>query len=163
MRQNLVDIDFAADAVADIEHALDTLDRRFAELIALTPRQRRHLTKMGGNSEAFCRHALQVAQQHPELVPLRFDADGCLRDLRALEHLRPWRNRMTRLYERMTDTETALGSDLMSAALKIYAFLKVAGQREGLDTTKRELAARFARSPRRGSATKGSEPTAGET
>jgi erythromycin esterase-like protein len=163
MRQNLVDIEFAADAVADIEHALDTLDQRFAALVGLTPRQRRHLTKMGGNSEAFCRQALQMAHQHPELMPRSFDNEASLRDLRALEQLRDWRTQLTRLYERMADTETALGSDLMTAALEAYAFLKVAGQREGLDTTKRELATRFARSPRRGSATNGSEPTAGET
>ena len=163
MRQNLVDIAFAADAVVDIERALDTLDTRFAELIALTPRQRQRLTKMGGSSEAFCRQALQVLQQHPERVPQGFDHDGCLRDLRALEHLRPWRNRLTRLYERMADTETALGSDLMTAALKIYAFLKVDGEREGLDTTTKELAARFARPSRRGPAAKGVEPSGEET
>ncbi|CAN7561990.1 hypothetical protein LJR143_003913 [Pseudoxanthomonas sp. LjRoot143] len=162
MRQNLVDIAFAADAVADIEHALDTLDQRFAGLVGLTPRQRRHLTKMGGNSEAFCRRALQTAHQHPELMPRGFDDEACQRDLLALEQLRSWRAQLTRLYERMADTETALGSDLMIAALEAYAFLKVAGQREGLDTTKRELAARFARSPRRGPAVKGAEPPAGE-
>ena len=44
MRQNLVDIHFAAEAVADIERALDTLDARLAELIALTPRQRQRIT-----------------------------------------------------------------------------------------------------------------------
>ncbi len=157
MRQNLVDIAFAADAVADIEHALDTLDQRFDALVGLTPRQRRHLTKMGGNSEAFCRQALQMAHQHPELMPRGFDNEACQRDLRALEQLRNWRAQLTRLYERMADTETALGSDLMTAALEAYAFLKVTGKREGLDTTKRELGARFARSPRRGVAAKGTE------
>lgn len=160
MRQNLVDIAFAADALADIEHALDTLDQRFAVLVGLTPRQRRHLTKMGGNSEAFCRQALQTAHQHPE--PRGFDDEACQRDLLALEQLRSWRAQLTRLYERMADTETALGSDLMTAALEAYAFLKVAGQREGLDTTKRELAARFARSPRRGLVAKRTESPAGE-
>lgn len=84
MRQNLVDIAFAADALADIEHALDTLDQRFAVLVGLTPRQRRHLTKMGRNSEAFCRQALQTAHQHPEPMPRGFDDEACQRDLLAL-------------------------------------------------------------------------------
>jgi hypothetical protein len=162
MRQNLVDLSFAAEAVEDIERALDTLDVRFAPLIALTPRQRQRLTKMGSNSEAFCRQALQLVQQHPGLVPRDFDEAACLRDLHALEHIRQWRTRFTRLYERMADTETALGSDLMVAALKAYAFLKVAGDSEGLDTARSELAARFARSSRRHAA-KGTEPPASES
>lgn len=160
MRQNLVDIHFAAEAVADIERALDTLDTRFAELVALTPRQRRHLTKMGNNSQAFCLHALQVMQQNAGLMPRDFDTDSTTRDLEALEQLRPWRMRIAHLHQRMSDTETALGSDLMVAALQAYAFLKVAGTREGLDRARRELAARFARPSRRAVATTATEPAA---
>jgi hypothetical protein len=155
MHQNLVDLSFVADAVADIERALETLDARLAELVALTPRQRRHLTKMGNNSEGFCVKALELAQQYPGLMPRDFDHASVMRDLTALEQLRPWRMRIAHLHQRMADTETALGSDLMTAALKIYALLKVAGEREGLDKTKKELAVRFARPSRRGSVAKG--------
>mgnify|MGYP003622864777 CR=1 FL=1 len=129
MRQNLVDLSFAAEAVEDIERALDTLDLRLAELVGLTPRQRRHLTKMGNNSEAFCRQALQLAQQHASLMPRDFDEAAC-------------------------DTETALGSDVMVAALQVYAIFKITGDREGLDGGITDLAARFARPSRRASAKK---------
>ena len=63
MRQNLVDIHFAAEAVADIERAVDTLDARLADLIALTPRQR--ITKMGNSSRGFCERALQRHSSAP--------------------------------------------------------------------------------------------------
>ena len=149
MRQNLVDITFKPDAADEIEHALATLETHFAALVALTPAQRRGLLKMGDNSEAFCRQSMHVVQQHPGVLPRAFDLDACLRDLHALDQLRPWLMRVIRLHERLADTETALGSDLMVAALDAYAFLKVAGQGEGLDNIRRELGTRFARPRRR--------------
>jgi hypothetical protein len=150
MRQNLVDLSFAAEAVEDIERALDTLDLRLAELVGLTPRQRRHLTKMGNNSEAFCRQALQLAQQHASLMPRDFDIDGCVRDLEAMDQLFRWRLRIAHLRQRLTDTPTALGSDVMTTTLAIYAVLKAVGAREGVDGEMKELGARFARPSRRG-------------
>lgn len=149
MRQNLVDIHFAAEAVADIERALDTLDARLAELSALTPRQRQRITKMGNTSRGFCLRALQAAQQHAGLMPRDFDLDGCTRDLEAMDQLRPWRQRIAHLHQRLADTETALGSDVMTSTLAIYAVLKAVGAREGVDEQLRLLGARFARPRRR--------------
>lgn len=163
MRQNLVDLSFAAEAVQDIEHALDTLDARFAQLVALTPRQRQRLTKMGSNSYAFCQLALQVAQQQPGLMPRDFDPDGSVRDLESLDQLRPWRMRIAHLHQRLADTETALGSDVMVAALQVYGIFKVAGDRAGLDGAMTDLAARFARPSRRNRSEKAKEPVASES
>ena len=55
--------------------------------------------------------------------------------------------RLARLHERAEDTQTALGSDLMTNALEGYAVLKVAGKGEGLDGLRKMLSARFNRSP----------------
>jgi hypothetical protein len=46
MAQNLVDLDFTADALAAIDSALAALEAGFAGLPALTPDQRQGLTKM---------------------------------------------------------------------------------------------------------------------
>lgn len=158
MRQNLVDIDFAADAVADIERALDTLDARFAELIALAPKQRQRITKMGNSSRGFCERALLAAQQCAGLMPRDFDIDGCVRDLDTMDQLFPWRLRIAHLHQRMSDTETALGSDLMAAALKVYAILKVSAEREGVDAAMDALAGRFVRPKRRAARTPFASP-----
>ena len=90
------------------------------------------------------------ATRHPGLALRYCDHEGCTRDLPALERLQPRQARISRLHKRMADTETALGSDLMTAALPAYAFLKVASEREGLGTSRRELVAPCARPPRRG-------------
>ena len=45
--------------------------------------------------------------------------------------------------------EEALGSDVMNGALEGYAFLKIAGKGEGLDSARKALSARFAKAPRK--------------
>lgn len=57
--------------------------------------------------------------------------------------------RIEKLYEKMRDSQLALGSDLMTGSLEGYAFLKVAGKGEGLDAARQALSARFSRGPRK--------------
>ena len=60
--------------------------------------------------------------------------------------LRPLVQRLQRLSERATDTEFALGSDVMAASLQAYELLKVAGKNQGLESLRKELGALFAKS-----------------
>ena len=104
---------------------------------------------MGDKSEAFCRQAVTVLSDNAQVLPRNFDVDAYRADLAALDALRPRLARVQRLYERMADSEMALGSDLMVASLEGYALLKVAGRGEGLDALRQSLGARFDRKRRR--------------
>ncbi|RYG13928.1 MAG: hypothetical protein EON92_03905 [Burkholderiales bacterium] len=146
MSQNLIDLTYTADALATLDATLESLERQFAGLLALNTDQRRHLTKMGDKSEAFCRQTVDVLGQNTGLLPRNFDYEGLRRDMETLDALRPRLMRLTRLHERASDTEMALGSDVMTQSLEGYAFLKVAGKNEGLDHARRALSARFTRS-----------------
>ncbi len=70
------------------------------------------------------------------------------RDLTALDALGPRMMRITKLQQRLVDTEMALGSDLMVAAYEGYAYLKVAGKGEGLDQLRKMMGERFNHGPR---------------
>ena len=59
--------------------------------------------------------------------------------------MRPRLHRLQRLAERAQDSETALGSDVMSLVLEGYALLKVAGRNQGLEALRRELGSRFSK------------------
>jgi hypothetical protein len=148
MPQNRISLTLAADAVSDIQAAIATMEHHLTGLIGLTVEERRELTKMGDKSEAFCRAAMLTLGNHPDVLPRSFDLDGYRADLAALDMLRPLLNRLQRLYERMVDSEMALGSDVMVGSLEGYAHLKVAGAGEGLDTLKEALGARFDRKRR---------------
>ena len=149
MTQNLVSLRLATDDLTAIEAALDSLEQRLTGLVGLTPDERRQLTKMGDKSEAFCRQAVTVLAENAQVLPRNFDVDAYRADLVALDALRPRLARVQRLYERMADSEMALGSDLMVASLEGYALLKVAGRGEGLDALRQSLGARFDRKRRR--------------
>ena len=143
MSQNIVDIAFDAVELAEIDSALSVLDDKFSRLIALEPQRRKRLHKMGTKSEAFCRLAIEIMSGNPGILPVRFDLAAVQRDLAAWDALRPRRIRMLRLFERMMDTEMALGSDMMANSVEAYAFLRVSGKSAGLDALRKQLAVRF--------------------
>jgi len=145
MPQNLISYQLTSADLAAVDGALKTLEDRLASLIDLTPVQRRTLVKMGDKSEAFARKAVEVLNNNPNVLPGNFDLAELRRDLAGFDQLRSRLMRVARIHERMADSHSALGSDVMSATLEGYAFLKVAGQGEGLDAARKALAVRFSR------------------
>jgi len=143
MSQNIIDITFEEAALADIDGALATLNAQFGGLVALDPVKRRRLHKMGDKSEAFCRLAVDVLTSNPQILPPTFDLAALQRDVAALDALRARTVMVMRLYQRMLDTEMALGSDIMSNSVEGYQLLKLAGKSGGLDTLRKQLSVRF--------------------
>ncbi len=148
MSQNLVSLVLNADQLAAIDGALATLEQNLSGLIALQPSQRRELYKMGEKSEQFGRQTLNVLSNNPQIVPPSLGLAEAQQDLAALDALRPRLQRMKQMVERGEDTETALGSDIMSTALEGYGLLKVSGHHQGLDGLRQELSSRFAKGRR---------------
>jgi hypothetical protein len=143
MSQNMISMDLDATQWAAVDGALTTLERELSGMAALTPDQRMRLIKMGDKSEAFCRQALDVMGENPGVLPGNLDMAEVRRDLATHDALRPRLVRLTRLLEKANDTDMALGSDVMSAALEGYAFLKIAGKGEGLHGLRKVLSQRF--------------------
>lgn len=148
MAQNIVSLQLNPEQLAQAEQAIATLEQALSALVSLAPAERRRLTKMGQKSEVFCRQALKVLEQNPQVVPPSLDLAGAQADLAALDQLGPLLDRLQRLAERGSDTEMALGADVMDAALEGYSLLKVSGRQQGLDGLRRELSTRWARGPR---------------
>ena len=145
MNQNLISISFDDSDVATLDNAIGALESTLTNLIDLRSDQRRTLTKMGDKSEAFCRQALNVLAQNPQVVPTGLDLAEAQRDLVALDVLRSRTARLRQLVGRLEDTELALGSDVMTAALDGYALLKVLGKGSGLEALRNEVGLRFAK------------------
>ena len=143
MSQNMISISFTPDDLAQVDAALTQLEQSLTVLIALTPDERRELHKMGDKSEAFCRQTVSLMAQNPTLIPPSLDVAEAQRDLAALESLRPRTQRLSRLMSRLEDSETALGSDLMTFATSGYALLRIAGKGQGLDAALGNVSARW--------------------
>ncbi|MFY9459839.1 hypothetical protein [uncultured Aquabacterium sp.] len=145
MGQNLISLDLNEAELAAIDAALSTLEEQLGGLIDLDAEQRRSLPKMGDKSEAFCRQTLNLLAQNPQLVPPGLGLDDARRDLAHLDVLRSRTNRLRQLVGRAEDSEIALGSDVMRAALEGYALLKLMGKGSGLETLRQDIGARFGR------------------
>ena len=145
MAQNIISLSFTDADLTTIDEGLAVLEQKLAPLTGLSPDVRRGLVKMGDKSEAFCRETLMVLAQNTRLFPPSFDLADAQNDLAHLDKLRPRAARLRRLLERTDDGETALGSDVMSAALEGYAMLKVSGKGAGLDGLQQGMSARFTR------------------
>lgn len=149
MAQNLLSLTLSDEDVSAVNTALADIETRLSGLIALDNDTRRQITKMGGKSEAFVRQTLTVLRQNPDIVPPALGLAEAQADLVALDRLRPLLHRLQRLVERASDSEMALGSDLMTVSLEGYGVLKVSGRMRGLEGAAEALSARFARTTRR--------------
>ena len=139
MTQNLVSLHLTAAEIAAIEAALTTLENAFKLFIELSADDKRGLARMGDKSEAFCRQTLIVLAQNQQMLPPSFDLAEAENDLTSLDQLRPLIARLRQLMAKADDTETALGSDILSAALEGYAFAKIAGKGAGLETLREAM------------------------
>ena len=148
MSQNLVSLTLSDTQLSTIDQCLGDMEAQLTDLIAMNTAQRRSLARMGDKSETFCRQTINVLAQNPQIVPPSLKLAEAQADLAALDRLRPRLQRLLRLTERASDTEIALGSDVMNAALQGYALLRVAGKNQGLEGLRKELGSRFIKSPR---------------
>lgn len=148
MSQNIVSLVLTDEQINAAMDALTALEGALAGLISLDAEERRRLTKMGQKSEVFCRQAISVLAQNPQIVPRSLQLADAQADLLALDRLRPVLDRLQKLAERGSDTEIALGSDVMDVALEGYGLLKVSGKNQGLDGLRKELSSRWSKTRR---------------
>lgn len=149
MGQNLASVHFTAEQWAELDGAIGVVEALWEPMLVVLPRGRRGIPKMGDGSEPFCRGTERIAKENPRLTPMGVDLDEMGRDLATHDALALRRTRIDRLAEKLTDTDVALGSDVMAAALQIYAQLKLNGKSAGLDGLRRDLGRRFDKSPRK--------------
>jgi hypothetical protein len=143
MSQNLVSNHMDAGQWSGVDEALDLLEQRLAPIvIALDAGKRRRLVRMGDGSEPFCRKTYIAGRDNRHALPATLNVEEMGRDLESHDEINKRLTRLTRLMEKVRDTEAAVGSDVMTAALATYHFLQAAGG-EGLDEVNRELAKRF--------------------
>lgn len=150
MAQNLASVHFTAAQWAALDETISAMERAWEPmLVVLPPGGRNRTKKMGDRSEAFCRNAHRAMCESPHAVPRDMDLDEMGRDLASHDELALRRIRIDRLVEKLIDTDIALGSDVMAAALRGYAHLKVSGRAEGSQVLCDGLGRQFAKRRRR--------------
>jgi hypothetical protein len=98
---------------------------------------------MGERSESLCRQTLMLLGQNAQLIPPGYDLAEAQHDLATCDLRHPRFSRLQQLPRKAEDTEMALGSDILIAALEGYALAKAIGKGVGLDALKETMATRF--------------------
>ena len=144
MGQNLASTHFSDDQWGQVDAAIAALWTALEPiLVPLNATARRRVVKMGDGSEAFCRKAADAAAENLGVMPRNFDLEEMRRDLATHDALNARMVRITQLQEQLRNTDMALGSDAMVAALEAYSFLKNAGEGAGVEELRRMLSKRF--------------------
>ncbi len=142
MKQNLVSLVFSPAELDDLEKAIAHIEQFTESFVTLTPEELRRLVKLGDGTEPFCRQAEIVFGQYPHAFPPSFDLPEMKRDLATFDALRGPLLRLQQLSARFNDTVTALGSDVLVAALEGYRHMQSDGKSEGLSALKDAYPAR---------------------
>jgi hypothetical protein len=156
MSRNTIGFTLSSDQIAAIDNAVGALENQLQDFLSLTIDERRGLAKMGAKSEAFCRQTINALNLYPQIASPSIGVDKANANVALLDQLRPIFQRLHHLSERSTDTELAIGSDIMEASLKGYRALKAFGRGEGLENLSREIGERrFTAKPSRPAAPPG--------
>lgn len=148
MSQYLVTFTLTESQISVIDAALNQLETALSDLVSLNPKEKKRALPMGNKSETFCRQALRVLTENPQVVPPNLKVAEAVRDLTVRDQLKPRAIRLSKLVSKLEDTDFALGADAMQVATRGYSLLKVVGRSEGLDDFRKQLGARFSKTRR---------------
>lgn len=127
--------------VATVTSIRDELDF----LIGLSPQKRREVAKMGRKAQTFVVRALDMAEQHHQVMPRNLNIEEARRDLALFEALNPILQAVTQLRELIEDTQMVAGSEAYAAARLAYNSAKVSGKNLGIDDVLEDLSQQFRR------------------
>jgi hypothetical protein len=133
--------------------SLTIIREKMPFMTELTRKTKKSLPKMGDKSRAFVHKAMEVAMQHPEVLPRSLDLAEMQRDIDLFEAVYAIAMELNQLHADLEDTLTAVGSDAYSAALQVYRHLKAHGEGSGLDALVDDMGRRFGRKTRKSGAT----------
>jgi hypothetical protein len=143
MNMPAIDAVISTTDMKEIMAAFEIVEEKLPFLIGLTPMERRQLTKIGRKSQTFVIQALDMAEQHSELMPRCLDVEEARRDMELFEALNPLLQKLSRLRELVEDTQMVVGSEAYAAARLAYSSAKTSGKGMGLDEVVSDLSQQF--------------------
>lgn len=139
--QNLVSATLSDTDRDAVLTALATTQTKLPFLVGLSMADRINLNKMGNIRRSFVEQTVPVANQNSQVMPGSFDLAELTADLALYHQLATIMDTFKTLFEKLDDTMLALGSDLYSASLEAYSYIKSAGKSQGLDALREQLKA----------------------
>jgi len=147
MNTNRISTTLSAEDQAAILTAISTVRQKLPFLIDLSKTERVSMSKLGSKTEGFVKKALDIANEHPEMVSAQL-LDEMRKDAQLFESLSPIRTAIDHLEKQLNDTATQVGCEAYAAARTVYAVTKTPLAKAILRTAADDLGKRFGRKPR---------------
>lgn len=124
MPQNLISGSLSAEDQQAIQDALEVINSKMPFLSAMQNVDVSKFFKPGNAYQPLLNLAVQVMEQHPEILPAVFNKEEFKKDSELYTALGPIALRIAALYTGMQKTQIAVGSDTLKGALEVYAAVK---------------------------------------
>ena len=125
MNQNLISGALSVEDQQAIQAALNVLNEKMQFLSAMQNVDVSKFFKPGNAYQPLLNLAVQVMEQHPEILPPVFNREEFKRDSDLYTGLAPLALRISALHTGMQKTQIAVGSDTLKGALEVYAAVKL--------------------------------------
>lgn len=116
-----------------VQSAIQTIRERLNFLKNFSEEDRKGMMQLGKVGRTFIGRALDVVQNSPGVLPRSFDEEEFANDALLYAELGEIGDQLGELYQRVVDTEAAVGMDAFTAALVVYQSGKLARQGADMD------------------------------
>lgn len=149
MKKHLIDIVIAAeDMTAAVTHMTGLHQKLSPALQVLQDGDRNRVQHLGTRNETFSMAAIELARQHPQIIPAGIDMTALERDIVARQQLLPLLLNARQITRMLEDTVAMLGVDIYNGGRAIYRSAQIVGDLYGLAEVVEQLAQHFARTPK---------------
>ena len=149
MKKHLIDIVIAADDMTAATTHMTGLRQKLASALQiLQDGDRNRVQHLGTRNETFSMAAVELARQHPQIIPAGIDMAALERDIAARQQLLPMLLNARQLTRMLEDTVAMLGVDIYNGGRAIYRSAQIVGDLYGLAEVVEQLSQHFARTPK---------------
>lgn len=114
-------------ADADLQTVLTDLteiEKKLPFLISVTSKDKRSRQSMGSNSIGFVQYGLSTAKNNQDILARNFSVEEFEKDVNLVKQLQELHGRIGPLAQRIKDTLSVLGQELMEQTNEVYSVVK---------------------------------------
>jgi len=157
MSNNQIKATSTTDDQGAVSAAIAAIKQKLPFLVDLSIDDRKSMLKIGAKGYSFVKQALDVASQHPGVLPASFDVNEMRNDTQLFAYLTTLQLILNQLKKQIDDTAMQIGSQAYAAARVVYACASSSFAGPPLEVAADQLGKHFGRKPK---AAKATAPTA---
>ena len=148
MSINPVKATVSEDDQGSVSAAIASIKQKLPFLVDLSADDRKSMVKIGTKGYGFAKQALDVASQHPGVLPASFDVNEMRNETQLFAYLTTLQLTLSQLKKQIDDTVMQIGSQAYAAARVVYACASSSFAGPPLEVAANQLGRHFGRKPK---------------